>query len=560
MSLKFPHLVPFFAALFATSLANADGHLAHAKESVSHHSDDTLELLPSADLMEKHMSILAADDMEGREAGTSGYDKAAAYVAAEFEKLGLAPGGNNGTYFQEVPLRRSIRDAANVSLEVKDANGKVIELQEGIDYHVSGSLLSAQSDVTADVVFAGYGLVAPELGRNDYEGLDVDGKFVMILSGTPDGIQSEERAFYGSRKAVEASKRGAVGSLSLYTPVTEKIYAFERIGKEGRMDMARMGWTNDNGQVYTESPNLTVGASFSMVGAEQLFADAPMSWEEVIEASAQEGGNVANFKMPLTVRIQQASSLSDSRSDNVLGVIPGSDPKLKNEVLVLSAHLDGLGISATDEEDRINNGALDNAAGIATLLETARMLMERDAPRRTVVFLANTAEEKGLLGSQYYAQNPTVGDKKIVGNINLDMPVLTYDFEDVVVFGGDRSTLRGAIQRAAQEMGLLMAEDPFPEQGIFTRSDHFRFVETGVPSVMLATGMANGGKEAWGEHFAVNYHRPSDDMENNINFAAAAKFAELKTRITLQVANADEKPLWNKGDFFGRQFNGPMAE
>ena len=164
------------------------------------------------------------------------------------------------------------------------------------------------------------------------------------------------------------------------------------------------------------------------------------------------------------------------------------------------------------------------------------MAMEQ-RPRRSVLFLANTAEEKGLLGAEYFARNPTLTDHQMVANINLDMPVLTYDFQDVVVFGGDRSTIRGAIQSAAHQIGLVMAEDPFPEQGIFTRSDHFRFVEQGVPSVMLATGMANGGDKAWAEHFAKNYHRPSDDMDNNINFEAAARFAELKTRIALQVAN-----------------------
>jgi len=513
---------------------------------------------PSAERVQAHMAFLASDDLEGREAGTVGYDKAADYVAQEFKKLGLQTGGDNGTYFQEVPLRRSYRDASKVGLSVKNTDGKAMQLEQASDYLVAGSLSRSESEVTAEVVFVGYGLVAPELGRDDYAGLDVKDKIVAVLSRTPNGIQSEERAYYGSLKAHEASKRGAIGMISLYTPVAESVYSFERLASEGRLDAARMSWIQEDGQVFTRAPNLKATATFSLAGAEKLFADAPNTWQEILTAAAKDGGNTPTFELPITMTIKQASTLDQSRSANVIGIIPGSDPKLKYEVLALSGHLDHIGISKTDEEDRINNGALDNAAGIATLLEAARMLMQGERPKRTILFLANTAEEKGLLGSQYFVKNQILTDHKIVANINLDMPVLTYDFTDVVAFGGDRSSIRGAIQQAAMQMNIAIAEDPFPEQGIFTRSDHFRFVEGGIPSVMLATGMANGGEKAWADHFANNYHRPSDDMSNNINFDAAARFAELKTRITLQIANAQTRPLWNKDDFFARQFNGPM--
>ncbi len=524
-------------------------------------ASQTIPLTPSAKLIEKHMSTLASDDMQGREAGTAGYDKAADYVAAQFKELGLAPGGDNGSYFQEVPLRRSLRDSTKVSLVVKNADGEVVPFEKSVDYHVRGSKTQEASQVEAEVVFAGYGLVAPELGRDDYEGLDVEGKLVALLSRTPSGIQSEERAYYGAQKSIEASKRGAIGIVSLYTPVAEKVYAFERIMKEGRLDSASMGWLGKDGKVYSKAPNIKASAQFSLQGAEKLFANAPVSWADILEAAEKEGGKTPTFDLGLSMKIAQASTMEDTRSANVLAAIPGSDPKLKNQVLVLSAHLDGLGISNIDAEDKINNGALDNAAGVATLIETARMLMQLDQkPKRTVLFLANTAEEKGLLGSQYFARNATLADHEIVGNVNLDMPVLTYDFKDVVVFGGDRSSFKGAIKAASEQMGLILAEDPFPEQGIFTRSDHFRFVEEGIPAVMLATGMANGGDAAWADHFARTYHNPSDDMDNNINFEAAARFAELKTRITLQVANAKQRPLWNKDDFFARQFDGPMSD
>lgn len=516
-------------------------------------------LKPSPELVRKHMSFLASDDLLGREAGTDGYDKAADYVAKEFSKLGLLPGGDNDSYFQDITFRRSHRDASKVKLEVKNGDGTAMALEQASDYLVSGSLLHAESDITAPVVFAGYGLVAPEMGRDDYAGLDVEGKLVALLTRTPGGIQSEERAYYGSLKGSEASKRGAVGIVSLFTPVSESLFSFQRLATEGGLDEASMGWIKTNGEVQTKSPNLKASAIFSLDGAAKLFANAPVSWASILEAAAMDGGVTATFELPLSMTIQQTSTMDESRSANVIGFIAGSDPLLKHEVLVLSAHLDHIGVSKTDEEDRINNGALDNAAGVATLIETARMLMQQETrPRRTVLFLANTAEEKGLLGSQYFAKHSTLPEHRIVANINLDMPVLTYDFEDVVVFGGDRSTLRDAIELAATEMGLVIADDPFPEQGIFTRSDHFRFVEQGIPSVMVATGMANGGDKAWADHFARTYHRPADDMSNNIDFKAAAKFAELKTRIALEVANADQRPLWNNDDFFARQFGGPM--
>ena len=520
----------------------------------------TNQLQPSENLIKQHMSILAADDMEGREAGTPGYDKAAAYVAEEFAKLGLLPAGEDGTYFQNVPMRRSYRETENLFLEANRPDGSRLNLQDGVDFAVYGSKLHAKSSISAGVVFAGYGLVAPELDRDDYRGLDVDGKIVALLSGTPGGIQSEERAYYGSQKAVEASKRGAIGIVFLATPQAERRYSFERLVTEGRLDSASMGWINEAGETHTRSPNIQAGATLSLPGAAKLFANAPASWDEVIAAAESGDGKTPTFAMPITMTIKQTSRFDELNSANLLGLMPGSDPVLSNEVIVLSAHLDGIGISNTDEQDRINNGALDNVAGIATLFETARMLAKLDRPKRTLVFFANTAEEKGLLGAEYFVRNQTLGDRTIVGNINLDMPVLTYDFQDVVVFGGNRSSIRDAVASAVDEMGLVLAEDPFPEQGVFTRSDHFRFVEAGIPAVMLATGMANGGQDAWVEHFAKHYHRPSDDMNNNINFQAAARFAELKTRIAMAVANAAARPLWNKDDFFARQFHGPMIE
>lgn len=517
-------------------------------------------LVADAASIEAHITYLASDELEGREAGTPGYDMAAEFVAAEMEKLGVASAGNDGTYFQTVPLQRSYRVPDALELSVTEiGSGAPLPMEDNVDYAMSGSTSNAASSVEAEAVFVGYGIVAPDLGRDDYEGLDVEGKIVVTLRGTPKGIQTEERAFYGSQKSKEASDRGAIGVVSLTTPTREKVYSFSRLIGEGRLESARMSWLKPDGETFSRASNLKASGLLSMEGGRKLLEGAGKDFDAIMEAAETEGATIEGFPLPYRISLSQASTLDTVESNNVLGMIEGSDPVLKNEVIALTAHLDHIGLSKTFEDDKINNGALDNAAGVSTLLEAARLIMAGERPKRSIMLVIVTAEEKGLLGAQYFAQNPTVDVERLVGSVNLDMPVLTYDFEDVVAFGSDRSTIEGAVRQASDEMGMTLSPDPMPDQGLFTRSDHFRFVQIGVPSVFLATGYANGGEEAWAAHFANNYHRPSDEMNDNINIGAAAKFAELNTRIALILANQDERPLWNKDDFFARQFNGPQV-
>jgi Zn-dependent M28 family amino/carboxypeptidase len=235
-----------------------------------------------------------------------------------------------------------------------------------------------------------------------------------------------------------------------------------------------------------------------------------------------------------------------------LGSLPGSDPKLKNEYVVLSAHLDHIGITPPVKGDSINNGALDNASGVATTLEVARLLKARP-PKRSVLFLIDTAEEKGLIGAEYFARNPTVPLSSITADVDLDMPILTYEFTDVVAFGADRSSIGPSVKRAAARMNVKLSPDPMPDEGIFTRSDHYRFVEQGVPAVFLATGYANGGKAATEFFMRTNYHKPSDDLKQPIRYDMGAKFARLNADITRELADGP-RPSWNKGDFFAAKF------
>jgi Zn-dependent M28 family amino/carboxypeptidase len=255
-----------------------------------------------------------------------------------------------------------------------------------------------------------------------------------------------------------------------------------------------------------------------------------------------------------TAEITVSTKVRRYSSPDVIGVIEGSDAKLKDEYVALMGHADHIGVKRTGKGDRINNGALDNAAGTATLLEVARVLTSTGRPRRSVLIVANTAEEKGLLGAEYFAHYPTVPIEKITAAIDLDMPLITYDFTDVIAYGATHSTLQDAFRQAGGAMNVKLSPDPMPEQAVFVRSDHYAMVKVGVPAVMLATGMENGGSAAWGKYLSDHYHQPSDDMSLPIVWKAGAKFAEVNYRVVRALADADAPAKWYEGDYFGNLF------
>jgi Zn-dependent M28 family amino/carboxypeptidase len=254
----------------------------------------------------------------------------------------------------------------------------------------------------------------------------------------------------------------------------------------------------------------------------------------------------------------QRSTHDEIASPNVVGVLPGSDPARRGEYIVLSGHLDHVGIRPTDEEgdDELHNGAMDNATGIASMLELARLLA-KNPPARSIVFLAVTAEEKGLVGSDYFAHYPTVPATGLVANINLDMPILNYDFADIVAFGGERSTMFPIVEAAAERAGLKLSPDPQPEQGFFTRSDQYSFVKMGIPAVYVDLGWANDGQAPQEEFLKEHYHQPSDEADL-VNYDALARFAAVNYEIARGVGDMAERPKWKKDDFFGTLFGGPM--
>ncbi|WP_157201609.1 M28 family metallopeptidase [Massilia sp. Root418] len=519
---------------------------------------DTDPVRADKNMIRAHLTFLADDLLEGRETGSRGYDIAAHYVTTQFLQYGLAPKGDQGSFLQQVPLRatRLVQESPLLELSSKAGTEKLAYLDE---YMTSGSLLEDRSAAAAPLVFVGYGIEADRLQHHDYAGVDVKGKIVVVLSGKPRSFPTEEGAHFasGEQKREVAARHGAVGMITIPTPGSEKAVPFAKL-KEYRY-IPSMSWVDKNGVAAHQQPTLQNRYTLSMPAARKLFAQSGMKLDSIYEQVAADKP-VPRGDLGVSARMASQSTRSDLKSSNVVGMIEGSDPGLKNEYVVFSAHLDHLGQVKEKSGDNIFNGAMDNASGVATLIETARLFSQgKVKPRRSILFVAVTGEEKGLLGADYFATNPTVPAGAIVANVNLDMPLLTFDFKNVMAFGAEHSSLKGNLTRALKPMNLELISDPWPEQGLFTRSDHYMFVRQGIPSIFLATGMASfqkgeDGAKQWEHFLSTNYHQPTDDLKLPFNFDAAARFAQLNYNIALEIANAADKPTWNKGDFFGDTF------
>ncbi|WP_444891675.1 M28 family metallopeptidase [Microbulbifer sp. DLAB2-AA] len=512
---------------------------------------------PSANIdnISRDVNYLASAELAGRDTGSEGYLKAAQYVAAQFHSMGLAPAGEQG-YFQDVPFRSASWNGTEPTFVLKGSKGEV-GFAFGGDFITSPSAFSEQARLEAELVFVGYGIEAPDYGLDDYAGLDVKGKIAVILSGRPKSLPSEVGAHYASsrNKSEAAARHGAVGYITVYTPEREKRRPFVRYA-EHRHDET-FDWVNRKGEPGSAIPGLYPGVLLDIDAASKLFDGAQQSLAAIFSIM-EKGQNPRGFSLPYRAALSTSSKHQEVRSPNVVAVLPGSDPVLKNEYVVFSAHLDHIG---KKEDGQIYYGAQDNAAGIAVMLETARLFAESgQAPRRSLLFVAVTGEEKGLLGSDYFAEYPTVPLQSIVANINLDMPMLLYPFRDIIAFGAEHSSLGQIAEHAAKLCGLKLSPDPMPEEVIFVRSDHYNFVRRGVPSIYLITGREAQDPNIDGTAKQVaflkeSYHKPGDAPDAGVSYAAAKQFTEVNYLIAREVADAADKPSWYEGDFFGDLFS-----
>ena len=502
----------------------------------------------SGDRMKSDVAFLADDKLEGRFTGSPGYMAAAKYVSGQFAEIGLKP-GNNGNWYQQVPFAEaSRRKDAPSFMRIGDR-----EFPNGVDVVLTPNGAFPDQSIDAEAVFVGYGIDGPEIGSNDYQGVDVRGKFAVVLYPFPKGAPSETAAHMLNEKAAMAKKHGAIGLLSIHTPAREKVIKWELMGQ--RVDQKDVKWICDDGRPRYPGPNLPVVGTLGPKAAEALFEGAPTPLSQIYAEMDKPGGKPKGFALPKKVHVERHSDVRRMQSPNVIGILEGSDPKLKNEYIVLSAHLDHLGRIKAENGDDIANGAMDNAMGVATLLEVARAFMkDGKRPKRSIMFAALTGEEQGLLGAEYLAQHPVVAGGKVVGLVNLDMPIVTYDFQDVVAYGADHSTIRETVARVAQAEGIKLSPDPAPEQVSFVRTDHYPFVLQGVPAVSFDLGPAGPGAKATEDFLANHYHRVSDDMKLAFDWNAAARFARINYLVARDLADGATEPRWYKGDYFGEQF------
>lgn len=512
-----------------------------------------------------HIRFLADSLLQGRAPGTPGYDIAARYVATELEGMGLHP-GVSGSWFQPIPFERAVTDPAASSVTLT-SNGKEQRLVDAKDYVLSAWFASpaeknggqAESDVSAPLVFVGFGVTAPDQHYDDYAGIDARGKIVVRIYGAPSAFPSTERAYYSDNvvKAKNAVAHGAVGVLDIMLPEDWKRYPWEWLVPQ--IQVGEMRWLSKSGMPHDFFPDLRGIALLSQQGAETLFAGAPKTLAQVLDTA--KAGKPQAFALPASAHLHTVSAQSVIQSSNIIGELKGSDSALRDQYVVYTAHVDHLGICPAVDGDNVCHGALDNASGTAAVLEIARAYASLSAaPKRSTLFVFVTGEEMGLLGSDYFAHFPTVPLKSIVANVNVDeAPGAFYPMKDVVPLGSEHSSLGEEVASAAKIMGYGISPDPMPEEVGFIRSDQYSFVLQGVPAVDITDGVKAtdpniNGLAVIKKWNTTRYHTPLDNMSQPIDFESITKATVMNFLVGYQVAQRAGAPEWNKGDFFGTTF------
>ena len=511
----------------------------------------------TADAIRADMRFLADDLLEGRGTATRGHEIAAKYMATRFEGMGLQPGGENGSYFQQVPLRSFKTDEAKSLLTIT-RNGQTLPLTANVDFLLTGDPSRPDVSVEASVVFVGFGVTAPDQNYDDYKSIDVKGKIVAFVLGAPN-FESSLKAHYSSLelKAQTAVDHGAIGIIGLDDPISESIYPFAKFVRDTATPEYR--WLDKAGHPNDEQPQLKGAAFLSIAATRALFEGTPHTGDEMF--AGVKAGKLWSSPLPITAKLHTVTDIKETHSPNVIAKLEGSDPVLQGEYIVYTAHLDHLGIGAPLNGDAIYNGALDNASGSATILEVAQAFAKMNPrPRRSMLFVSVTGEEAGELGSLYFAHYPTVAKNSIVADINVDEVFLLWPMQDVIAFGAEHSSLDSAIRRAAGRMHIVESPDPMPEQTVFIRSDQYSFVMQGIPAVMPSPGFKSTDPNKKAFDIAMKwmddtYHEPNDDMNQpNLDFEAAANFARFTLLTGYYVAQDPQRPTWNKGDFFGDRY------
>ncbi len=541
-------LVPYLAWVTFALALNA-GFWYLNREPVFPIPPSTAHLEEPADAMMDDWLTLADDAMNGRKTGTEDYERAVDYVRTR-----LADGIATEVALQPVEYVRSTLEDGSVTMR-QWRDDHAIEFGWVEEFYLSPSVHVEATSARAPAVFIGHGIRAPEAGVDDYADVDVAGKIVVMMSGVPEAFDANQRAHHTSsrRKAQLAAEAGAVGIITIRNARQVRRDWSASMSRALRPEIDLVG---PDGVPVREPAAIQAQLSLSETGADSLFANSGTGYRTLL-ARNDRGEPLGTVELPGELEISSRQSIERFQAPNVYGVIHGSDPALADEYVVLTAHLDGLGVGGNDPVDMIRNGAYDNALGVAMITEIGRRIAAMETrPRRSIAIVAVGGEEEGLLGSEYFASNPPF-DGRVVANLNIDMALFMFPVTEIVAFGAEHTTLGALATAAAEAEGFTVAPDPFPEEVFFVRSDHYSFVREGVPALFLDAGVGStdpniDGNLMFRRFLKHHYHQARDDIYVPVHWPSVRRFVSVGTRITLAAANADESPAWMPDSYFGK--------
>jgi Zn-dependent M28 family amino/carboxypeptidase len=531
---------------------------------ISLYAQTKMTSLINEDALRSHTKFLSDDLLEGRGPGTRGGELAAKYIAAQFESIGLKGAGKNGSFYQPVSLV-GVKADQSTKLNISNREYKELSFKFGDDFVAFTGAQKSDVPVSAEMIFVGYGIDAPKERWNDYKGSpdDFRNKILVMLVNDPPATTDEPNLFQGrtltyygrwTYKYEEAARRGAAGALLIHTDESAG-YPWSVVRTSNgswRFDIAR--------SESDTTPYLKMRSWITDKAARQLMLLGGLDLDKLRKQAESRDFKPVNLNLKASINIK--SEIKQLESSNVAALFPGSDPKLKDQFVIFTAHWDHLGIGIPNAKgDNIYNGAVDNATGVASMIVIANALLklpEKEKPRRSIIFLITTAEEQGLLGAEWYAKHPLVALDKTVANVNLDSMNILGRTKDFVPLGAERSSLREIVEEVAKERSLKVIPDPRPEQGLFYRSDHFPLAKVGIPAISLKAGSDFEDRPpGWGdEQFKVyntaHYHQPSDEYNETWDFSGMIQQTELALAIGLKAANVDQPPKYNENDEFAK--------
>ena len=498
-----------------------------------------------------HIAFLADDKLKGRYPGTEGFQTAVDYVIDQYKKIGLQPGGDNNGFTQKLVIRKSLVNNPSSVAILKDKNGNTDSLGFVRDFVPVANPLIENVNTEGQLVFAGYGVEIPG-GYSDYNGIDVKGKIVVVINGAPPGLMSTLTAHFSNagNKMTTAFTKGAIGVIIVNTTLRPGTNLNPTIQSNTTLNPEK---TTAYGLGFTG--NLKAVLNGTTYFLKKIFLNSGKNMDQVLADLKK--GKPSSFDLSFSIAVSYQTIHTDFESYNIVGLIPGNDKVLKNEYVVHSAHLDHLGIGRVVNGDSIYNGAHDNASGVSSLLEIARVYRSSGAkPKRSVLIVMVTGEEMGLIGSSYFAANPTVPKASIVADVNTDMPTVIAPLLSIVPLGAEHSSIMNNVKFAANYLALEVEKDPEPDENRFVRSDQYSFVKNGIPALHIKYGTKTDvpgfNLTAFVQKWrAKYYHQAADGIDGIFDFAAAKKYIQLNFLISYSIAQSLERPKWNDKDLFG---------